>query len=151
MEKEFEIKFDNYIKDNEFDKLPEYKGIYLFRVTVQTKSGWNCKVIYIGRADGEKGLKGRVNETHEHLEDARKLVKESRQQGNDAFLTISYSDKDTDITNNIERIESALIYGKKPQLNTQQVKSFSYDKTIIKISGKRHFDLDSKYEIERDD
>ena len=148
MEKTFEIAFNNCIKDKQFDKLPEYKGIYLFRVTEEKDDEWYSTIVYIGKADGDKGLKGRVNENHEHLTDARKKVNSAKANGKDAFLTICYSDEDEENENYLERIESALIFARKPSINDKGKDSFNYHKTILNISGKRKSDLKKQYIVE---
>lgn len=149
MNKTFNIEFEKYIKDNEFEKLPEYKGIYLFRVTIEEKNTWTSKIVYIGRADGEKGFKQRICDSHSHIDDARKEVQNEISKGNNAFLTIVYSENSKEVTDNIERIESALIFGRLPKFNTEQTKSFNYDDTTINVSGGRKFDLKDKYIIKK--
>ena len=148
MAKTFEVAFNNFVKDGQFDKLPDYKGIYMFRVTENKGDKWYSTIVYIGKADGDKGLKGRVNENHEHLEDARKKVDYKKSKGIDAFLTISYSDKNDNNVNYLERIEAALIFAKQPSINNQGKDSFNYQKTTLNISGKRKYDLDNQYIVE---
>ena len=149
MEQTFNIVFDKCIMDNEFEKMPKYKGIYLFRLTIEKENSWDSKVIYIGRADGNDGLSGRVKGDHEHLPGARKLVDEAKKSGKNAFLTIAYSNEDETIANNIERIESALIFAVKPTLNDKQTESFNFDKTILNISGKKHYNLNSQITVSK--
>lgn len=149
MEKIFDIEFKKFIRDKEFEKLPEYKGIYLFRVTVEEKDLWRSRIVYIGRADGEKGFKQRINESHLHINDARNEVQKEIEKGNKAFLTIVYSEQSQEITDYIERVESALIIGRSPKFNIEQTKSFNFDRTIINISGDRKFDLQNQYDIKR--
>ena len=147
MIKTFELSFNKYIKDLEFDKLPEYKGIYLFKVTT-IKDGINYStIIYIGKADGENGLKGRVNENHEHITDARKRVEDAKKNDKTAFLTIAYSDENSENEAYLERIEAALIFSKKPPINTQSKESFSYADTILNISGNRMAGLEKHYSV----
>jgi hypothetical protein len=149
MEQTFNIVFDNFIRDNEFEKMPKYKGIYLFRLTIDKGDSWDSKVIYIGRADGEDGFAGRVKSDHEHLPDARKIVDEAKKNGKNAFLTIAYSNEDEAVANNIERIESALIFAVQPTLNDKQTDSFNFDKTTLNISGKRYYNLNPTITVPR--
>ena len=145
MEKTFDIAFNNFIKDNEFSKLPKHKVIYLFRVTIRKEKCWESKVVYIGKADGDDGLSGRVNKDHEHLPDARKEVEKEIAKGNDAFLTIAYSKENKENDSYLERIEAALIFKAQPIINDKCKDSFNYDKTIIKVSGNRRFNLSDAY------
>ena len=148
MEKTFEIAFNNCIRDKQFDKLPEHKGIYLFRITVEKDDKWDSTIVYIGKADGEKGLKGRVNENHEHLSDARKKVNNAKANGSNAFLTICYSDENETNEDYLERIEAALIFARKPSINDKGKDSFAYHKTTLNISGERKYDLKKQYIVE---
>lgn len=148
MDQAFEISFNNMIRDKEFEKLPCYAGIYLFRLSHVENDRLYSKVIYIGKAESSEGLAGRVNEQHEHLDDARKLVKKA---GDGYFLTISYTDKNDIFDKNdwLLRIEAALIYSVKPELNTDGVTSFTYDDTIINISGSRYNNLEKSYQVNK--
>lgn len=149
MEKTFNIAFNNYIRDNEFSKLPKYKGIYLFRVTFEKDKKWYSRVVYIGKADGDDGLKERIDKGHEHLPDARKEVEKEIDKGSNAFLTIAYSDENKENDSYLERIEAALIYKAQPIINDKCKDSFNYDKTIIKVSGERRFNLSDVYIAEK--
>ena len=151
--KQYSLKFENHVLDNGFDQLPAHKGIYLFRVSIPTsKDCIESFIIYIGKADGENGLKGRINDSHEHIDDARKLVNDinSRLLTGDkkCYLTISYSSKTEYTNDDIERIESALIFIKKPILNDKSKYSFNYQKTVIEITGNHKADLDEEYIVE---
>ncbi|MCR4661961.1 MAG: hypothetical protein K5765_08220 [Clostridia bacterium] len=148
IEKTFDISFNNYINDNSFSLLPKYKGIYLFKIYEKNESRVSPTIIYIGVASGENGLMGRVNNEHEHLEDARKLVQEMRDKNIDARLVICFSDEKEEYNDFWERIEAALIFGRKPILNTEYKKSFTFNKTIVNVSGSRYLDLKEKYIIE---
>lgn len=145
----FDISFNKYIKDLEFDKLPEYKGIYLFKVTTIKDNNYHSRIVYIGKADGEKGLKGRVGENHEHIADARKKVEEAKKNDETAFLTIVYSDENSNNEPHLERIEAALIYAKQPSINTQGKDSFNYPETVINISGSWKADFEKTYTVKK--
>lgn len=148
MAKVFDVEFNHYIKDGEFEKVPQYKGIYLFRLTEKKNNKLFPTVVYIGVADGDTGLNGRINDKHEHLQEARELVKKEKKKGKDVFLTISYSSKKIENDDYWRRIEAALIYSKKPVLNVSNTFSFNYPKTTIRVSGTRHLDLDSLYIVD---
>jgi len=150
MKQTFNLVFDHCIEDKEFDNLPSYPGIYIFRVTTRNlDKSYNPKIVYIGKADQENGLKGRVNDQHEHLDDARKLVKKAQEAGEKAFLTIAYTDENPDLEKNdwIARVEAALIYAKQPEINTAGRDSFNYDETELNVSGKYHGGLNSFYDV----
>ena len=148
MTKTFDIVFDNYICDSEFEKMPSYKGVYLFRLTERKDNKLYPRVIYIGVAEGGDGLAGRVNNYHNKLNEARKLVKIEQSKGKDVFLTISYTNKNDEYNLYWNRIKAGLIFGRKPQLNDEYTKNFGYQKTTIIINGARHQDLKKKYTIE---
>lgn len=153
MEKTFDISFNNLIFDNQFDDLPDYDGVYLFRMSKKAGDGLTSQVLYVGKANGENGLKGRVNKNHEHLPDARQIIyKANKSIANDNekyFLTICYSDKTSYSKTDIERIEDALIFGFEPKINDKCTKSFNHDKTTINVGGNKKQDLKSKYVITR--
>jgi hypothetical protein len=134
--------------DGEFDKLPTYHGIYMFRSCHRKNGDVYPEVIYIGKADQDNGLAGRVNERHEHLADARKYVKD---KGEGYYLSISYTDKNDDIDQYdwIARIEAALIYARQPAINIMSTVNFTYDETELHISGIRHLDLQGYYDVKR--
>lgn len=144
-EKSFSIQFNNYIKDGEFDQLPDRKGIYAMRITTGDGTGWHIKdVIYIGKA--EIGLKNRLNETHEHLKEARELAKKVG-----GFLTFAFTDENDDLEDDkkLARIEEALIFDNKPKLNTSSTKSFNHDKTTVYVSGTRRTGINKISVVER--
>ena len=145
MGKTFEITFNNYIRDNQFDRLPNHKGIYLFRVSIRKNNYLESTIVYIGKANGDEGIKGRVNENHEHLVDARNIVTSEKEKGNNAFLTICYSDSNKKNEDYLERIEAALIFSRKPLINDKGKDSFNYDETILNISGSHMYDLEDHY------
>ena len=152
--KEYKIKFDNHIENGKYDVLPEHKGIYLFRVSVPTSDNHiDSFIVYIGKADGEKGLKGRINDGHEHIADAKKLIADINSKlltsDKKCRLTISYSEKADYSNDDIERIEAALIFYKKPILNDKCKFSFTYEKTIVNVSGEHKADLDEKCVAEK--
>ncbi len=149
MAREYNIAFNKMIKDGEFDQLPNYKGIYMFRVTEIVNNKYYSKVVYIGVAKGEGGLADRINNNHEHINDARKIVNSEKAKGKHVILTISYTDENAEYNDSWERIEAALIFGRKPPINIDGKDSFRNFKTTINISGKRHSDLKTKYIIER--
>ena len=145
MKKHFSISFNNAIRDGAFDKLPNHKGIYMFRLTEITNNRWRPEVVYIGVAENDGGLKGRVNEFHEHINDARKLVKKEKDKGRNVILTIAYTDENNQNDDSWKQIEAALIFCKKPVINTDGKESFNYCETTIDISGTYHNDLKEQY------
>ena len=151
MAKTFDITFDNYIYDGEFDEIPSYKGVYLFRITERKNSKLYPKVVYIGVAEGEDGLAGRVNSSHNKLDEARELVKKEQSKGKDCILTISYTNKKEEYDAYWNRIEAGLIYKRKPELNTEYMDSFDYPETTINVSGGHHQDLEQQYAIKKED
>lgn len=148
MAKTFDITFDKFIYDGEFDEMPSYKGVYLFRLTERKDGKLYPTIVYIGVAEGEKGLAGRVNDSHNKLEETRKLVKKEQNNGKDVALTISYTNKKEEYDSYWNRIEAALIIGRQPELNDEYTKNFSFPKTTVNISGTRCCDLKEQYVIE---
>ena len=151
MAKIFDITFDKYIYDGEFDEIPSYKGIYLFRLSERKNNNLDSTIIYIGVAEGDKGLAGRVNESHNKLEEARKLVKEQQSKGKNVVLTISYTNKKEEYDSFWNRIEAGLIFGRKPRLNDEYKKNFGYLKTTIKVGGTHYQDLMKQYVIDKEE
>lgn len=151
MAKTFDVTFDNFIYDGEFDEMPSYKGVYLFRLSERKDKYLNSSIIYIGVAEGDRGLAGRVNESHNKLDEARKLVKEQRNKGKDVVLTISFSNKKEEYDSFWNRIEAGLIFGRKPQLNDEYTKNFGYLKTTINIKGTHYQDLKKQYVIDKEE
>lgn len=150
MAREYSIAFNNIIYDGDFEKLPNHKGIYMFRVTEVKDDGlYYPKVVYIGVAEGEDGLSGRVNEAHERLDDARNLVEKEKKLGKNTILTIAYTDEASDCNDSWKRIEATLIFCKKPTLNTDGKESFNYYKTTVNVSGSRYRDLKKQYIAEK--
>ncbi|MCF7930618.1 MAG: GIY-YIG nuclease family protein [Acholeplasmataceae bacterium] len=84
-------------------------------------------LVYIGKAEN---LNDRLNSSeHEGIEATKKDCNK-----NGTFITIAFSVLDK---NDLERIEACLIYVNKPKHNIQGKDSFNFDKTIVKVSGKR--------------
>lgn len=151
MKQTFNLVFDHCINDGEFDELPAYRGIYLFKVTTKgmKPNSFKSRVVYIGKADEKGGLRGRITPQHEHLEDARKLVKKAKETDPSAFLIIAYTNENPDLENYnwLPRAEAALINGRKPEINCASTVSFGYDETELKISGDWSGGLERDYDV----
>lgn len=130
MEKEYKVSFDDAKKLNLNSEtiFPDESGIYLIRETSMNENGyWSPTLVYIGKAEN---LNDRLNSSeHEGIEATKKDCNK-----NGTFITIAFSVLDK---NDLERIEACLIYVNKPKHNIQGKDSFNFDKTIVKVSGKR--------------
>ncbi|PKP20333.1 MAG: hypothetical protein CVU05_09355 [Bacteroidetes bacterium HGW-Bacteroidetes-21] len=118
--------FDGYWREPNKSGLPKSSGVYcVYECTHNTseKTVSIHKLIYIGEA---ADVNQRVA-THDRLEDWKKHVR----QGNE--LCYSFTPVDSYYR---ERVEAAFIFRHKPPENTEYVKNFPFDKTIVKSTGK---------------
>jgi len=130
-EKTIELSFDGYYSENEseFHLINTTKhhcsGVYAVFVAKQTESGkYNIwEPIYIGKADD---VYERLIKDHHHYEDWINELK----YGDKLYFTIADVKSD-----DIDRVEAALIHRIKPKFNIQSTVSFDHDKTTIKSSG----------------
>ena len=135
MAKTFDVSFNNIIFDGDFKKLPHHKDIYLFRLSRNNNGVVESEIIYVGVADGCDGLAGRINENHEHLNEARELLNKKNRQDQKFYLSIAYSDENLNNNAYLKRIEASLIFALQPLLNTDGKESFNYQTTTINLKG----------------
>ena len=122
MESMHELDFKGYYSVDDWEK-PEKPGIYcIYRANSDDKP---LELLYIGESEN---IKERLS-GHEHYDDWEDELLP------DENLVFSYAVVDGSAKKR-QRIEAALIFKHKPVCNTQNVDSFGYETTTIKISGK---------------
>ncbi len=123
--KTFNLHFDGSILDENRMNLPTYSGIYLvYRgVLSADRTRLNCHdIVYIGKSLNIRNRIVSHNKRNEFLQEL--------QSGEVLFYSyakVGYDD--------LDRIESALIYYKKPKLNEQEKYTFLYPSTTIISDG----------------
>lgn len=111
----YSINFNGYWVDDKISGIPATSGIYLVYRCVQTEDGVTLKeILYIGQSDN---VHDRIN-TH----DKKGLFQSECKDGE----TVCYSVAEVE-PNNLNIIESALIFAQKPRLNENGKDRFKYD------------------------
>lgn len=135
----FNLNFEGSYLDDKRYYMPEYAGVYLVYRGTLTDDGKAliCKeLIYIGQATN---IRSRL-ENHDRREDFLQRA------DNDEEIFYSCAKCNT---NDLDRIENALIYHVQPPLNRNGVFSFPYPDTRIISSGQCAL-LDKDFTIEGD-
>lgn len=128
---EIQLDVQGYYRDQSRKGFPHSAGIYFVYRGVfvpHLKTVTLRELLYIGETED---LYQRHNEHDKRDKFIMKL-----QEDEELFYSFA-------LTGNISkkqrlRIESTLIYELRPQLNTQNIETYNYDKTIINVLGDRH-------------
>lgn len=123
--KEFNLNFDGSILDENREHLPSHSGIYLvYRGTLNSeRTRLHCKeIIYIGQSTDIR----RCNKNHESRSRFLERLEDNE------VLFYSYAPINSD---DLKRVEAALVYKQKPLLNDQLKDNFLYPPTHIISSG----------------
>jgi hypothetical protein len=132
------IDFGGYWREKNISSIPIYSGIYCvyscekikFRLMID-------KLIYIGESENvNKKIK-----SHVKWNDWKKCLNENQE------ICFSFAPVKSSIR---ERIKAAIINYHKPQLNTEYIDHFPFDKTTISTNGKNKF-LKMKFSVERNE
>jgi len=121
-----ELEFKGYRREVNKSGLPHRSGIYCVYSCVYNKSEQTVSIkelIYIGESHD---MNERIA-THDRLDDWKQQLNRGE------VLCYSYAA----VTKpNRERAEAALIYKHKPPLNENYVRSFPFEDTMVRLSGK---------------
>lgn len=123
--KTFNLHFEGSILDGDRSNLPTYSGIYLVYRGVLFPDGTkvNCReILYIGKTDD---IRRRLS-----IHDKRSEFLSKLRQGEVLFYSYAKAD-----IGDLGRIENALIYTRKPDLNDQGKDSFLYPSTEVISDG----------------
>ncbi len=123
--KTFNLHFEGSILDGDRSNLPTYSGIYLVYRGVLFPDGSkvNChEILYIGKTND---IRRRLS-----IHDKRKEFLSNLLPGEVLFY--SYAKADIE---DLDRIENALIYSRKPILNEQGKDAFLYPSTEVCSDG----------------
>ena len=123
--KTFNLTFDGSLLDDDRKNLPTYSGIYLVyrgRLTSDRNALICTEIIYIGQAED-------IRKRHIAHEYRQRFIETLR-----AGEVLFYSYAKADIAD-LDRIENALIYHVKPNLNDRGKDRFLYPSTEIKSAG----------------
>ena len=134
--KQFILNFRKLWSLDCIDELPEYNGIYCVYLIIPSSIGRpeSIRLIYIGKADEEGGIRKRFLSGHHKMSQFEKYVSE----GNQVFISCSPVKRPENkvvSSRDIHRVESALIYSQQPRLNGKKTDSFNFQDTIVNIKG----------------
>lgn len=127
---EFKLNIQGYFRDEIRNRFPNVTCVYfVYRgiLNVEENTCFLKDLIYIGQT---AELNKRLSE-HEKREDFLSLC----EKGEMLFYTFAEIKGDEDVR---KRIEAALIYELRPQLNKQAIGNFAYPVTKIIVEGNRH-------------
>ncbi len=127
---EFKLNIQGYFRDEIRNRFPNVTCVYfIYRgiLNVEENTCFLKDLIYIGQT---AELNKRLSE-HEKREDFLSLC----EKGEMLFYTFAEIKGDEDVR---KRIEAALIYELRPQLNKQAIGNFAYPVTKIIVEGNRH-------------
>ena len=127
---EFKLNIQGYFRDEIRNRFPNVTCVYfVYRgiLNVEENRCFLKDLIYIGQT---AELNKRLSE-HEKREDFLSLC----EKGEMLFYTFAEIKGDEDVR---KRIEAALIYELRPQLNKQAIGNFAYPVTKIIVEGNRH-------------
>jgi len=138
-EQTYELVFDGYWREPNKNGIPSKSGIYCVyecthNVTEQTVT--LHQLLYIGQSvDANREVA-----THKKLEDWKKHVRDGKQ------LCYSFSPVPSE---DLSRIEAALIFKHKPIENTNYKENFPFDRTTIISSGGGAALLNTHFTVEK--
>ncbi len=125
MEGTYNLQFQGSLSDDRRAFLPTYSGVYLVYRGIWSEKDklFYChEIIYIGKADNIR----QRHVSHERRNDFLAACKPGE------IIFYSYAKVST---NDLDRVESALIYHTKPVLNNNEKDDFSYEKTHVISDG----------------
>lgn len=134
---EFQLDIQGYYRDQSRMGFPHSSGIYFVYRGVfvpHLKTVTLMELLYIGETFD-------LHQQHNEHDKRDKFIAKL-QEGEELFYSFALTEDFTEKQRS--RVESALIYELCPQLNTQNIETFDYDKTIINIIGDRHAYVPSK-------
>lgn len=127
---EFKLNIQGYFRDEIRGRFPNVPCVYfVYRgiLNVEENTCFLKELIYIGQTGD---LNKRFSE-HEKREDFLSLC----ERGEKLFYTYAEIKGDENVR---KRIEAALIYELRPQLNVQTIDNYTYPVTKIIVEGNRH-------------
>lgn len=135
----FELEFKGYYGENHLGKFPNKAGVYCIYAGhyVEDKKLHLDELLYIGQAES---LKDRLTEKHDHLKKCQKRLKNNQE------LLFSYASVPSD---DLDRVEAALIFYHQPPVNEKCTESFNYSDTHITTSDNNKF-LDTDFIVKED-
>lgn len=121
----YDLDFQGYFLVPSFKKLPEDSGIYIFyrcKYNKQENKVELIEILYIGQAED---IKDRINR-HDKYPDFDDYLKPGEE------LCLSYAKLST---NDLDRVENALVYTQKPPFNELLKDHFNYNDTTLNVKG----------------
>lgn len=112
------LKFDGYFDKNQTGNIPKRSGIYAaFACEVEGGNVLDTKLLYIGKGEGEEGIRGRI-EAHiagrgNEPVNGRQSTWEREYEPTGRVIKYAYAR----LNKNLHDVEAALIYHNKPQYN----------------------------------
>lgn len=141
MAKTYQLEFEGYRVEENWDSLPSVSGIYCVYAASRSARTGNLtgpRLLYIGEAED---IRKRVPQAPKNRRDkwAKKLTDKE-------LLCVSYA-RDDDLVDR-ERAEAAMIHWHQPPCNKEYKDSFPFPRTTILTSGK-NAELDENFTVDR--
>ena len=132
MAKTYNLDFQGYWQDKNKGGLPKEPGVYaVYKGTLQNDNLVTLeKIVYIGEAED---IHDRHNlKEHEHYKDFVRVCGGADKVWYNAAKVLGGKDE-------LLRVENALIYKIKPEINDKEKDSFNYQTTTVVSTGRHSF------------